>query len=70
VKDTQKYVAEFLGTFTFSIIACGVAVVSRGQYLPTALAFGLVVWLWSTPSGPYPLSHQSASRLACWWRAR
>ena len=42
-KDSQKYFAEFAGTLTLVFVGCGVAVLSGGQYLPTALAFGLVV---------------------------
>jgi aquaporin Z len=57
VKDTQKYVAEFLGTFTLVFIACGVAVVSGGQYLPTALAFGLVVLAMVYTIGPISGCH-------------
>ena len=57
MKDTQKYVAEFLGTFTLVFIACGVAVVSDGQYLPTALAFGLVVLAMVYTIGPISGCH-------------
>lgn len=57
MKDTQKYVAEFLGTFILVFIACGVAVVSRGNYLATAAAFGLVVLAMVYTIGPISGCH-------------
>ncbi len=57
MKDSQKYMAEFLGTVTLVFIACGVAVVSGGQYLPTALAFGLVVLAMVYAIGPISGCH-------------
>lgn len=57
VRDTQKYIAEFLGTLTLVFIACGVAVVSGGQYLPTALAFGLVLLAMVYAIGPISGCH-------------
>lgn len=39
----KKYIAEFTGTLFLVLIACGVAVASGGNYLGTALAFGLVL---------------------------
>ena len=39
----RKYFAEFLGTGTLVFIACGVAAITKGSIVPTALAFGLVI---------------------------
>jgi aquaporin Z len=57
VKDTQKYVAEFLGTFTLVFIACGVAVVSGADLVATAFAFGLVVLAMVYAIGPISGCH-------------
>ena len=39
----KKYVAEFVGTCILTLIACGVAVVTRADLVATSLAFGLVI---------------------------
>lgn len=39
----KKYIAEFVGTLTLVLVACGVAVVTGASVVPTALAFGLVI---------------------------
>lgn len=39
----KKGIAECLGTFTLVFIACGVAALTGGQLVATALAFGLVI---------------------------
>lgn len=39
----KKYIAEFVGTFTLVLVACGVAVVTNANVVATALAFGLVI---------------------------
>ena len=39
----KKAVAECLGTFTLVFVACGVAALTGGQLVGTALAFGLVI---------------------------
>lgn len=57
MKDTQKYVAEFLGTFTLVFIACGVAVVSNVNLVATAFAFGLVVLAMVYAIGPISGCH-------------
>jgi aquaporin Z len=57
LKDTQKYVAEFLGTFTLVFIACGVAVVSGADLVATAFAFGLVVLAMVYAIGPISGCH-------------
>ena len=42
-KKMQKYVAEFIGTFTLVLFGTGVAVISGGNIIATALAFGLAI---------------------------
>ena len=37
----KKYIAEMLGTMTIVLFGCGVAIVSDGNLVATALAFGL-----------------------------
>lgn len=39
----RKYVAEFIGTFTLVLFGTGIAVVSGGNIVATALAFGLSI---------------------------
>lgn len=39
----KKYVCEFIGTFVLVLLGCGVAVVSGGNLVATALAFGLAI---------------------------
>lgn len=39
----KKGVAEFIGTFVLVFFACGVAALTDGDLVPTALAFGLVI---------------------------
>jgi aquaporin Z len=39
----KKAIAECLGTFTLVFVACGVAALTKGDLVPTALAFGLVI---------------------------
>lgn len=39
----KKYIAEFIGTFTLVLFGTGVAVVSGGNLVATALAFGLAI---------------------------
>ena len=39
----KKYIAEFIGTFTLVLFGTGIAVVSGGNVLATALAFGLAI---------------------------
>lgn len=40
---TKKAIAEFIGTFVLVFFACGTAVVTGGDVVPTALSFGLVI---------------------------
>ena len=39
----KKYVAECLGTAVLVLFGCGIAVVSGGNLVATALAFGLAI---------------------------
>ena len=39
----KKAIAEFIGTFVLVFVACGVASLTKGSVVPTALAFGLVI---------------------------
>ena len=39
----KKYLCEFLGTCVLVLFGCGVAVVSNGNLVATALAFGLSI---------------------------
>ena len=39
----KKYIAEFIGTFTLVLFGTGVAVISGGDLVATALAFGLAI---------------------------
>ena len=39
----KKLFAEFIGTFVLVFAACGVAAMTNGNLVPTALAFGLVI---------------------------
>lgn len=59
VKDTQKYVAEFLGTMTLVLIGCGSAVIA-GSYIGfagIAFAFGLTVLAMVYAIGPISGCH-------------
>ena len=42
-KDLKKYIAEFIGTAILVLFGCGTAVITGGDILPTALAFGLAI---------------------------
>ncbi len=57
MKDTQKYLAEFLGTFTLVFVGCGVAMASGADLVATALAFGLVVLALVYAIGPISGCH-------------
>lgn len=43
MKNLKAYIAEAIGTFVLVFFACGVAAVTGGDLVPTALAFGLVI---------------------------
>ncbi|MBN2098888.1 MAG: aquaporin Z [Dehalococcoidia bacterium] len=59
MKDTQKYVAEFLGTFALVFIGCGSAVIA-GNYIGfagIAFAFGLILLAMVYVIGPISGCH-------------
>ncbi|MBO4601379.1 MAG: aquaporin [Bacilli bacterium] len=39
----KKYIAEFIGTFTLVLFGTGIAVITGGHLIATALAFGLAI---------------------------
>ena len=39
----KKYISEFIGTLVLVLFGCGIAVVSGGDLVATALAFGLAI---------------------------
>ena len=41
--EIKKYLAECVGTFVLVLVACGVAAITGGDIVPTALAFGFVI---------------------------
>jgi len=43
MENFKKYIAEAIGTFVLVFCACGVAAMTAGNLVPTALAFGLVI---------------------------
>jgi aquaporin Z len=59
VKDTQKYVAEFLGTFTLVFIGCGSAVIAGSHigFAGISFAFGLTVLAMVYAIGPISGCH-------------
>ncbi len=58
-KDSQKYVAEFLGTMTLVLIGCGSAVIAGGHigFTGIAFAFGLTVLAMVYAIGPISGCH-------------
>jgi aquaporin Z len=53
----KKYVAEFFGTLVLVLFGCGVAVFSRADLVPTALAFGLSLVAMAYAIGPVSGGH-------------
>lgn len=44
MKNIKAYIAEAIGTFVLVFVACGVAAVTHGDVVATALAFGFVIF--------------------------
>ena len=44
MKNIKAYIAEAIGTFVLVFFACGVAALTGGNLVPTALAFGFVIF--------------------------
>ena len=44
MKNIKAYIAEAIGTFVLVFFACGVAALTGGDLVPTALAFGFVIF--------------------------
>ncbi|MDR1905821.1 MAG: MIP family channel protein [Clostridiales bacterium] len=55
--DWKKAVAEVFGTFVLVFVACGVAALTGGSLVPTALSFGLVIVAMAYVIGPISGCH-------------
>ena len=53
----RKYISEFIGTLTLVLFGCGIAVVSGGNLVATALAFGLAIVASAYVIGPISGCH-------------
>jgi aquaporin Z len=53
----KKYVAEFFGTLVLVLFGCGIAVFSKADLVPTALAFGLSLVAMAYAVGPVSGCH-------------
>jgi len=53
----KKYVAEFSGTLVLVLFGCGIAVLSKADLVPTALAFGLSIVAMAYTIGPVSGCH-------------
>ena len=63
----KKLSAEFLGTFVLVFCACGVAALTGGEIVSTALAFGLVIVAMAYSIGRISECHiNPAVSLACY----
>ena len=66
MKGLKAYIAEGFGTFVLVFFACGVAALTRGDLVPTALAFGLVIVAMAYAIGPVSGCHVNpAVSLGC-----
>ena len=66
MKSLKAYIAEGFGTFVLVFFACGVAALTRGNLVPTALAFGLVIVAMAYTIGPVSGCHVNpAVSLGC-----
>lgn len=63
----KKYISEFIGTMVLVLFGCGVAVVSGGNLVATALAFGLAIVACAYVIGGISGCHVNpAVSFACW----
>ena len=53
----KKYISEFIGTLVLVLFGCGIAVVSGGNLVATALAFGLAIIAEAYVIGPISGCH-------------
>ena len=53
----RKYISEFIGTLVLVLFGCGIAVVSGGNLVATALAFGLAIIAEAYVIGPISGCH-------------
>ena len=53
----KKYISEFIGTLVLVLFGCGIAVVSGGNLVATALAFGLAIVAEAYVIGPISGCH-------------
>lgn len=53
----RKYISEFIGTLVLVLFGCGIAVVSGGNLVATALAFGLAIVAEAYVIGPISGCH-------------
>jgi aquaporin Z len=66
MKGFKAYVAEAFGTFVLVFFACGVAALTNGSLVPTALSFGLVIVAMAYTIGPVSGCHiNPADSLGC-----
>ena len=66
MKGFKAYVAEAFGTFVLVFFACGVAALTNGSLVPTALSFGLVIVAMAYTIGPVSGCHiNPAVSLGC-----
>ena len=63
----KKYLCEFLGTCVLVLFGCGVAVVSNGNLVATALAFGLSIVAVAYTIGKYTGCHINPAVTFAMW---
>ena len=69
--NLRALIAEAVGTFVLVFFACGVAALTRGNLVPTALAFGFVIVALAYVIGPISGCHiNPAVSFACWLTKR